>query len=99
MRGEVMEGLWRGNDNDDDDDIPSPEAKTASRLALQRKNRGWRRLRGVDRKSDFCFGVYSPRVKIGGQVGHQGVWAHPRSPPGAAMGGRACRAPGTPWLP
>ena len=86
MRGEVMEGWWRGDGDDDDDDFPSPEAKTTSRLALPRKNRGWRRLHGVDQKSDFCSGISSRRVKIGGQLGHQGVWDHPRRPPDAARG-------------
>src|SRR3954471_16737909 len=82
MRGEVMEGRWRGHGDDDGDDFPSPEAKTASRLALPRKNRGWRRLRGVDQKKGFYPGISSRRVKIGGQVGHQGVCDHPRRPPG-----------------
>src|ERR1041384_7033933 len=94
MRGEVMKGRWSGDGDDDGDDFPSPEAKTASRLALPRNKRGWRWLRGVDRKSDFCFGVSSSRVKIGGQVGHQGLWDHPRRPPDAAKeGGGASRAP------
>src|SRR3954471_16219199 len=41
MRREVMEGGWSGDDDDDGDDLPSPEAKTTSRLALPEKNRGW----------------------------------------------------------
>src|SRR3954452_15336786 len=59
MREEVMEGRWSGDDDDDDDDFPSPEAKAASRLALPKKNRGWRRLHDVDWKSDFCSDVSS----------------------------------------
>ena len=35
-----MDGRWSGDDDDDGDDFPSPEAKTASRLALPEKNRG-----------------------------------------------------------
>src|ERR1044071_972151 len=61
MRGEVMEGGWKGDDDDDGDDFPSPEAKAASRLALPRKNRGWRRLGDVDLKNDFCSGVSMSR--------------------------------------
>ena len=45
MEGEVMEGGWSGDDDDDGDDLPSPEANSASRLALPKKNKGWRRLR------------------------------------------------------
>jgi hypothetical protein len=61
MEGEVMEGGWSGDDDDDGDDLPSPEAKSASRLALPKKNRGWRRLRDGNWKNDFCSGVSSPR--------------------------------------
>src|SRR3954466_4739652 len=61
MKGEVMEGRWSGDDDDDGDDLPSPEAKTASRLALPEKNRGWRRLRNRNWEKDFCSGVSSPR--------------------------------------
>src|SRR3954469_7456700 len=86
MDGEVMEGGWIGDDDDDGDDLPSPEAKTASRLALPRKNRGWRRLRDIDQKKGFCFRISSAMVKIGGQIGHKGRWDHPRRPPGAARG-------------
>src|SRR4051812_15136416 len=59
MDGEVMEGGWSGDDggDGDGDDLPSPEAKTASRLALPEKNRGWRRLRDVYWENDLCFGV------------------------------------------
>src|SRR3954468_10101408 len=61
-RGEVMEGGWSGDDDDDDgDDLPSPEAKTASRLALPEKNRGWRRLRDGNWENDFCSGVFASR--------------------------------------
>ena len=56
-----MEGGWSGDDDDDGDDLPSPEAKTASRLALPEKNKGWRRLRGENWEKDFCSGVFSPR--------------------------------------
>src|SRR3954471_11728273 len=55
MDGEVMEGGWSGDNDDDGDDLPSPEAKTTSRLALPEKNRGWRRLRDENWKNDFCF--------------------------------------------
>jgi len=61
MDGEVMEGGWSGDDDDDGDDLPSPEAKTASRLALPEKNRGWRRLCGENWENDFCFGVSPSR--------------------------------------
>ncbi len=61
MDGEVMEGGWSGDDDDDGDDLPSPEAKTASRLALPEKNRGWRWLRDENWENDFCSGVFSPR--------------------------------------
>jgi len=61
MRGEVMEGRWSGDDDDDGDDLPSPEAKSASRLALPNKNRGWRRRRDGNWKNDFSSGVSSPR--------------------------------------
>src|SRR3954471_11619961 len=100
MRREVMEGGWSGDDDDDGDDFPSPEAKTASRLALPRKNRAWRRLRDVDRKKGFCFGISLTRVKIGGLVGHLGRWDHPRRPPGAARGEAAPEGLlGGPWMP
>ena len=59
MKGEVMEGGWSGDDDDDGDDLPSPEAKTTSRLALPEKNRGWRRLRDENWENDFCFGVFA----------------------------------------
>ena len=59
MTGEVMEGGWSGDDDDDGDDLPSPEAKTASRLALLEKNRGWRRLRDGNWENDLCSGVFA----------------------------------------
>src|SRR3954463_8979266 len=77
MDGEVMEGGWSGDDDDDGDDLPSPEAKAASRLALPEKNRGWRRLRDVDWKSDFCSGDSSQGVKIGRRWGTRGCGTHP----------------------
>src|ERR1041385_9152442 len=86
MEGEVMEGGWSGDDDDDGDDLPSSEAKTASRLALPEKNRGWRRLRDENWKSDFCSGVSSRWVKIGAKVGRQRGWGPPRRPPGVARG-------------
>src|SRR4051812_20988301 len=52
MSREVMEGGWSGDGDDDGDDLPSREAKSASRLALPRKNNGWRRLRDGFWKSD-----------------------------------------------
>src|SRR4051812_22301779 len=61
MDGEVMEGGWSGDDDDDGDDLPSPEAKTTSRLALPEKNRGWRGLRDENWENDFCFGVSPSR--------------------------------------
>src|ERR1043165_5041076 len=79
---------------------PSPEANSASRLALRGRTEGLRQLRGVDRKNDFCSRVSSTKGFIGGQVGHQGVWDPPRRAGGVARGGVA---PGTllaaPWLP
>src|SRR4051812_19413877 len=100
MEGEVMEGGWSGDDDDDGDDLPSPEAKTASRLALPEKNRGWRRLRDKNWQNDLCSGVFSPREKIEGKVGHQRGEDPPKRPPGAAKGGAAPAGRlGTPWLP
>src|ERR1041385_339581 len=61
MRAEVMEGGWIGDGDVDDDDLPSPEAKSASRLALPKENRGWRRLRDGNWENDFCSGVFSSR--------------------------------------
>src|ERR1041385_6408296 len=61
MKGEVMEGGWSSDDHDDGDDLPSLEAKTASRLALPEKNRGWRRLHDETWENDFCSWVFSPR--------------------------------------
>ena len=79
---------------------PSSEANSASRLALRGRTEGLRRLRDVDWKSDFCFGVSLRRVKIGVKVGHKGVWDPPIRPYGVARGlGRATRALGAPWLP
>src|SRR4051812_10272651 len=76
---------------------PSSEAKSASRLALRGRTKGLRQLRGVDRKSDFCFRVSSTGEFIGAQVGHQGVWDPPRRAGGAARGwGRARHPPGCP---
>src|SRR3954469_12797162 len=81
-----MEGGWSGDGDDDGDDLPSPEAKTASRLALPEKNKGWRRLRDENWENDFCSGVFSRRVKIGAKVGHQWGWDPPRWPRGTARG-------------
>src|SRR4051812_13344968 len=78
MEGEVMEGGWSGDNDDDGDDLPSPEAKTASRLALPEKNRGWRWLRDEIWENDLCSGSSLSRVKIGAKVGHQGGGPHPR---------------------
>ena len=50
---EIMEGGWSGDDDDDGDDLPSPEAKSASRLALPKKNRRWRRLRDENWEKNF----------------------------------------------
>src|SRR3954469_1971879 len=83
-----MEGGWSGDGDDDGDDLPSPEAKTASRLALPEKNRGWRRLRNENWENDFCSGVFSRRVKIGAKVGHQRGGTHPGNLP-AWPGGRS----------
>jgi hypothetical protein len=40
MDGGDMEGWWSGDGDDDGVDFPSPEAKSAPRLALPRKHRG-----------------------------------------------------------
>src|SRR4051812_21953763 len=61
MDGQVMEGGWSGDDDDDGDDLPSLEAKTASRLALPEKSRGWWRLRDVNWENDFCLWVFPSR--------------------------------------
>src|SRR4051812_45385799 len=94
MEGEVMEGGWSGDNDDDGDDLPSPEAKTASRLALPEKNKGWRRLRDENWENNFCSGVSSPRVKTGAKVGHQGVDPTQAATWRGQGGGRATRAPG-----
>src|SRR4051812_9277572 len=86
-----MEDGWSGDGDDDGDDLPSPEAKTASRLALPEKNIGWWRLRDENWENEFCSGFSSQLVKIGANVGHQRGWDPPRRPPGAARG-----APGAP---
>ena len=56
-----MEDGWSGDGDDDGDDVPSPEAKTNSRLALPGKNREWRRLRDGNWENDFFSGVFSSR--------------------------------------
>src|SRR3954462_4461640 len=84
-----MEGRWSGDDDDDGDDLPSPEAKSASRLALPKKNRGWRRLRDENWEKNFSSGISPSRAKIRVKVGNQGRWGPPRRPPGAARGGAA----------
>ena len=94
-----MEGGWSGDDDDDGDDLPSPEAKSASRLALPKKNRGWRRLRDGKLRKNLRSGVSASGVKIRGKVGHQGVWDPPRRLPGAAQGGAPTGRLGTPWPP
>ena len=98
-----MEGGWSGDDDDDGDDLPSPEAKSASRLALPKKNRGWRRLRDEKQRKNFRSGISSSGGKIRAKVGHQGVWAPPRSPPRRGPGGArpqgAWAPPGPPLVP
>src|SRR4051812_45766052 len=94
MEGEVMEGGWSGDNDDDGDDLPSPEAKTTSRLALPEKNRGWRRLHDENWESDLCSGISSSRVKIGSNVRHQGVDPTQAATRRSQGGGRATRAPG-----
>src|SRR3954462_10525786 len=100
MRGEVMEVRRRGDGDDDGDDFPSPEAKATSRLALPEKSRGWRRLRDVDWKVDFCSEVSASGEYIAAKVGHQGVWDPPRRAGGAT---RSWAVLGTllaaPWMP
>src|SRR3954466_8198646 len=64
MWREVMEEGWSGDGDGDGDDLPSPEAKSASRLALPRKNRGWRRLRDGNWEDNFCSGISPLRDKI-----------------------------------
>ena len=66
---------------------PSPEANSASRLALRGRTEGLRRLRGVDRKSGSLFrvstpeGLYRRRGPRGGcQVSQEGACRAP--PPG-----------------
>src|SRR3954464_9055593 len=92
MRGEVMEELWKGDDDDYGNDFPSLEAKGASGLALPEKNRGWRRLRDVDWKSDFCSRVFSRGVKIGRRSGTRGCGTHPGGCV-ARPGAGPCHAP------
>ena len=76
---------------------PSPEAKSASRLALRGRTEGLRQLHGVDQTIDFRSKVSSMGEYIGAQVGHQGVWDPPRRAGGAARGwGRGRHPPGCP---
>ena len=64
MDGGNMEGWWSGDGDDDGDEFPSPEAKTASRLALPRKNIGG----GGSAMENWIMGIYlrvsSLQVKI-----------------------------------
>ena len=64
MDGGNMEGWWSGDDDGDGDDFPSPEAKTAPRLALPRKNRGGGGSTTENWSINFCFRVSSSCVKI-----------------------------------
>src|SRR4051812_23293917 len=95
-----MEGWWRGDDDDDGDDFPLTGGQFSLQISSPGKNRGLRRLRDVDGKSDSYFDVSSMGEEIGVHVGHQGVWDPPRRVGGAA---RSSAAPGTllaaPWLP
>lgn len=70
-----MEGGWSGDGDDDGDDLPSSEAKSPLRLALPRKNRGWRRLRDGFWKSDFCFGVSVGGIDQAHRLGIRNHWA------------------------
>src|ERR1041385_9035378 len=79
-----MEGGWIGDGDDDGDDLPSPEAKSSSRLALPRENRGWRRLHDRNWKSDCCFGFF-PVTRINRGVDRAPEEGEaPRRPVGAA---------------
>ena len=91
-----MEGGWSGDGDDNGDDLPSSEAKSASRLALPEKNRGWRRLHGENWENDFCSGVFSSRGSIGASVGHQRRGEAPRRPEDTAP---PQGAPGAPRAP
>src|ERR1043165_6967392 len=41
MREEVMEGLWRGDDDDDGDDFPLTGGQFSLQISSPRKNRGF----------------------------------------------------------
>ena len=92
-----MEGGWSGDDDDDGDDLPSPKAKTTSRLALPEKNGGWRRLRDENWKKQPLFwgflatGINRSRCRApeGGGPSQTASWR------GHGLG-RASRAPGPP---
>src|SRR6187399_2278554 len=100
MEGEVMEGGWSGDDDDDGDDLPSPKANSASRLALPKKNRGWRRLRdGKLRKELLIWGfrVVSKNTRQSRAPGGVGpTQATPRRGPGGARPQGAWAPPGPP---
>src|SRR4051812_19936437 len=84
-----MEGGWSGDDDDDGDDLPSPEAKTASRLALLKKNKGWQRLHDDNWEKRLLFwGFRIMGINRGPGRAPEEVGA-PRQPPGAATGGAA----------
>ena len=79
---------WRMVDDDDGDRFPAPEPRTASRSALTREFRAWRRLRIVKRDESFSL-IFSPRTQIYGvgvEVG--GAPGGPRGR-GARPGGQA----------
>ena len=97
-----MEEGWISDGDGDGDDLLSPKAKLASRLALPRKNRGWRRLRDGFWKSGFCLefpitGINRSQSRAPGEGEsprrHVGA-----APPLAAPAGRL-GAPGCPLAP
>ena len=64
-----MGETWRDDFDDDGDEFPSPEAKTAPRLALPRKNRGGGGSATENWSIDFCFRVSASGVKIPAEGG------------------------------
>ena len=64
MDGGNMDGRWSDDGDDDGDEFPSLEAKTASRLALPRKNRGGGGSATETRDMSDCSRVFASGVKI-----------------------------------
>ena len=100
MEGEVMEGGWSGDDDDDGDDLPSPEANSASRLALPRKNRGWRRLRDGKLRKELLIWGFRVASKNTRQSRAPGGVGPTQAPPGGGGGPQGALAPpGPPLVP